>query len=31
MELLQLEHLLAVVDEGTFMRSEERVFRTQRL
>ncbi len=29
MELLQLEHFLAVVDEGTFTRAAERVFRTQ--
>ena len=29
MELLQLEHFLAVVDEGSFTRAAERVFRTQ--
>jgi DNA-binding transcriptional LysR family regulator len=29
MEILQLEHFLAVVDEGTFTRAAERVFRTQ--
>ena len=29
MEMLQLEHFLAVVDEGTFTRAAERVFRTQ--
>ncbi len=29
MDLLQLEHFLAVVDEGTFTRAAERVSRTQ--
>ena len=29
MDLLQLEHFLAVVDEGTFTRAAERVCRTQ--
>lgn len=29
MDLLQLEHFLAVVDEGSFTRAAERVFRTQ--
>lgn len=29
MDLLQLEHFLAVVEEGTFSRAAERVFRTQ--
>jgi DNA-binding transcriptional LysR family regulator len=29
MEILQLEHFLAIVDEGTFTRAAERVFRTQ--
>jgi DNA-binding transcriptional LysR family regulator len=29
MDLLQLEHFLAVVEEGTFTRAAERVFRTQ--
>src|SRR5204863_5800813 len=29
MELLQLEHFLAVVEEGSFTRAAERVFRTQ--
>ena len=29
MEILQLQHFLAVVDEGTFTRAAERVFRTQ--
>jgi DNA-binding transcriptional LysR family regulator len=29
MDLLQLEHFLAVVDEGSFSRAAERVFRTQ--
>ena len=29
MELLQLEHFLAVVEEGNFTRAAERVYRTQ--
>jgi DNA-binding transcriptional LysR family regulator len=29
MEILQLEHFLAVVEERTFTRAAERVFRTQ--
>jgi DNA-binding transcriptional LysR family regulator len=29
MDLLQLEHFLAVLDEGTFTRAAERVCRTQ--
>jgi len=29
MDLLQLEHFLAVVEEGTFTRAAERVSRTQ--
>ena len=29
MDLLQLEHLLAVVEEGTFTRAAERMSRTQ--
>ena len=29
MDLLQLEHFLAVVEEGTFTRAAERVCRTQ--
>lgn len=29
MDLLQLEHLIAVVDEGSFTRAAERVYRTQ--
>jgi len=28
MDLLQLEHFLAIADEGSFTRAAERVFRT---
>ena len=29
MDLVQIEHFLAVVDEGSFTRAAERVYRTQ--